>query len=71
MEAYQAWAIIILPSIILGILLAYFIKGRIGMALAGLIPWLSLLAALLYQEYFTPYQGGGEMIETVAFEKTA
>jgi hypothetical protein len=58
-EEIQAWITIIAPSILTGLLLANFIKGRIGIILSGLIPWLGLLMALLYQEYFIPYQGGG------------
>ena len=65
-EETQAWMTIIVPSILIGIILAYYIKGRIGVILAGLVPWLSLLGALLYQEYFIPYQGGGASMWPIA-----
>ena len=65
-EEAQAWITIIVPSILFGITLAYFIKGRSGKILAGLIPWLGLLASLLYQEYFVPYQGGGASMWPIA-----
>jgi hypothetical protein len=65
-EESQAWITIITPSILIGFILAYFFKGRIGIILAGLIPWLGLLGALLYQEYFIPYQGGGASMWPIA-----
>lgn len=41
-------------------------KGRLGIVLSGAIPWLGLLAGLLYQEYFVPYQGGGASMWPIA-----
>jgi hypothetical protein len=47
------------PSL-LGIILGmYFPKKIWGYAVSGLLPWLTLLCILLYQEYFVPYSGGG------------
>jgi len=65
-EEERAWITIIVPSLLTGFMLAYFIRGRIGLILAVLIPWLGLLAALLYQEYFVPYQGGGASMWPIA-----
>ncbi len=65
-EEVQAWITIIAPSILTGLILANFIKERIGIILSGLIPWLGLLMALLYQEYFIPYQGGGASMWPIA-----
>ncbi|BCL61968.1 hypothetical protein DGMP_26610 [Desulfomarina profundi] len=66
MEAYQVWAMVVIPSGITGIVLSYFVKGKIGMILAGLLPWSGVLAAILYQEYFLPYQGGGASMWPIA-----
>ena len=65
-EETQAWTILIILSISTGGLFAYYIKGRFGAILSGLIPWLGLLASLLYQEYFVPYQGGGASMWPIA-----
>lgn len=62
----NAWLLVLIPSAITGLVCAYFIKGRLGIILAGAIPWLGLLAAILYQEYFTPYQGGGASMWPIA-----
>ncbi|WP_321323095.1 hypothetical protein [Thiomicrorhabdus sp.] len=47
-----AWLMIITPSIITGIILAYFVKGRLGLILSALVPWIGLLIALLCEHYF-------------------
>ncbi len=52
------WATILIPSAIIGILCGYFIKRKLGIVLAGAIPWLTLLAIILYNEYAMPYQSG-------------
>ena len=65
-EEAQAWLTIIVPSLLTGLLLALFFRGRIGLILSGLLPWLGLLVMLLYQEYFVPYQGGGASMWPIA-----
>ena len=65
-EGVIVWALLLIPSAIVGILCARFIKHGIGFVLAGLIPWLGLLAVLLYNEYFVPYRGGGASMWLVA-----
>lgn len=52
------WALILIPSALFGLLCAYYIKGRLGPFVAGIIPWLGLLCYILYSNYF---EGGVEM----------
>jgi hypothetical protein len=60
------WIIIIISSAFIGLICAYLFKGRVGVVLAGLIPWSSILAWLLYQEYIVPYKGGGASMWPIA-----
>ena len=62
----QVWLSILVPSAIFGALCAYFIDGIKSFVIAGAIPWLALLAWLMYQEYFVPYQGGGASMWPIA-----
>lgn len=62
----NVWLTILIPSAIVGLLCAFFLKRRLGIVLAGAIPWFGLLAGLLYQEYFVPYQGGGASMWPIA-----
>lgn len=61
-----AWLSILIPSMIVGITCGYFLRDRLGFVIAGAIPWLGLLAFLLYNEYFVPYQGGGASMWPIA-----
>jgi hypothetical protein len=58
--------IVLIPSAIIGIIISYFIRNRLGIILAGAIPWFGILGILLYEEYFTPYKGGGASMWPVA-----
>lgn len=60
------WLYITILSAFTGLICSVFLKGRIGVICSGVIPWLGLLAWLLYQEYFVPYKGGGASMWPVA-----
>ncbi|MDH3977596.1 MAG: hypothetical protein OEU86_03700 [Gammaproteobacteria bacterium] len=60
------WLGLISYSVLAGYLCARFISGKKSVVLAGGIPWFSLLAAIVYTEYFTPYQGGGASMWPIA-----
>ncbi|MBT0588191.1 hypothetical protein [Alteromonas oceanisediminis] len=60
------WLILISLSSLSGLLVARYIQHKISILLAGAIPWLGLLSAILYSEYFMPYQGGGASMWPVA-----
>lgn len=62
----QEWLTIVIGSVVVGLLCAWKFQGRYGLFLAGAIPWFSLLAWLLYHEYFMPYAGGGASMWPVA-----
>jgi uncharacterized membrane protein YeaQ/YmgE (transglycosylase-associated protein family) len=62
-----SWLSLLIPSAIVGIICSYCIKKRrLGIILAFFIPWFGLLAYLIYQEYFVPYQGGGASMWPIA-----
>ena len=44
----------------------FMLKSPWAIYLAGALPWFGLLAALLYTEYFRPYQGGGASMWPIA-----
>ncbi len=60
------WLLILIPSAITGALCSYFLNGKKSFVFAGALPWLGLLGALLYQEYFVPYRGGGASMWPIA-----
>jgi hypothetical protein len=62
----NAWLALLIPSALVGLVCSCFIKTRISVFLAGAIPWLGILAFLLYQEYFVPYQSGGASMWPIA-----
>ena len=53
------WIPLVLLSAGAGAFSALAIRGRKAVLIGAVIPWLGLLARLLYNEYFVPYQGGG------------
>ncbi|WP_303609551.1 hypothetical protein [Gilvimarinus sp. 2_MG-2023] len=57
---------LIVPSLLTGAICALISRGFISAILAGALPWLGLLAALIYSVYFTPYEGGGASLWLVA-----
>ena len=60
------WLILISLSALAGLLTALFVKKTWAIYVAGAVPWFGLLAALLYTEYFVPYQGGGASMWPIA-----
>lgn len=50
MKLVALWVIILIPPALFGLLCAYYVKGRLGPYVAGIIPWLGLLFYLLYFE---------------------
>ena len=61
-----AWIILIVASAVVGLLVALKLSGAVGVVTAGLVPWLGMLAWLLYNEYFVPYRGGGASMWPIA-----
>jgi hypothetical protein len=60
------WIILIVASAIVGMVAALALNGTVGVLAAALIPWLGMLAWLLYNEYFVPYRGGGASMWPIA-----
>ena len=60
------WLSILVPSAIIGIICACFIKGRLGIILAVALPWFGLLGVLLYYDYLVPYHSGGASMWPIA-----
>jgi len=61
----EAWLSIITLSAVVGAACAWRLSGRWGLVCAGTLPWLGLLAWLLYLEQ-QPYRGGGASMWLVA-----
>lgn len=60
------WTTIIILSTVAGVLCAAFFRGTTAWVASALLPWLGVLAWLLYQEYFVPYRGGGASMWPIA-----
>ena len=60
------WIVLIVLSALGGCLCSYFFTGVIAWVASALVPWLGMLAWLLYYEYFVPYQGGGASMWPIA-----
>lgn len=60
------WIPIIGLSVLAGVGSALLVNGRKAILLGAALPWLGVLAWLLYNEYFVPYQGGGASMWPVA-----
>ena len=60
------WLILIGGSTLIGFLTATLLKKSWAVYVAGALPWFALLAALLYTEYFTTYEGGGASMWLIA-----
>jgi len=60
------WLVIIGFSALAGFLCARLLTGTIAWVSSALLPWLGMLAWLLYHEYFVPYQGGGASMWPIA-----
>jgi hypothetical protein len=61
-----AWLTLIVASALVGLASAYLWSGRVGLVIAGAVPWLGMLVWLLYNEYFVPYAGGGASMWPIA-----
>lgn len=62
----HVWLILIGGSVLFGFLTAKLLKKNWAIYIAGAVPWSTLLAALIYAEYFTPYEGGGASMWLIA-----
>lgn len=62
----HVWLILIGGSVLIGYLTAMLLKNNWAIYVAGAVPWFALLAALVYTEYFTPYEGGGASMWLIA-----
>ena len=60
------WIVLIVGSAFIGFLTAILVKNNMAVYLAGAIPWFVLLVAILFTEYFLPYQGGGASMWPIA-----
>ena len=60
------WLTIIVLSAIAGMVCGWFLPGRRAVTWGGAVPWLGLLAWLLYNEYVVPYRGGGASMWPIA-----
>lgn len=60
------WILLLGLSSLAGLLTAIFLKKKWAVYVAGAVPWFGLLAAILYTEYFMPYQGGGASMWPIA-----
>ena len=60
------WLILIGGSILVGYLTALVIRKNWAIYIAGAVPWLALLGALIYTEFFTSYAGGGASMWIIA-----
>lgn len=49
------WMVLLIPSVLIGVLCAFLIKKKWGIFVAGLVPWLGVLIALLCSVYLAPY----------------
>ena len=65
-RAMNPWTPLVLLSAGAGAFSALAIRGRKAVLIGAVIPWLGLLAWLLYHEFFVPYQGGGASMWPIA-----
>jgi hypothetical protein len=60
------WPVILIGSVLIGVSCALVSTRRLALVAAAVLPWLTLLAVLLYYEYFAPYQGDGASLWPIA-----
>jgi hypothetical protein len=60
------WIYLVLLSAFVGSICGIVFRGRAVVLTGAGIPWFGLLAWLLYNEYFVPYQGGGASMWPIA-----
>jgi hypothetical protein len=57
---------VMVPSALFGAACAWLSEGRFARVLSGAVPWLSVLAWLIYNKYLLLYQGGGASMWPIA-----
>ncbi len=62
----NVWIMLVIPSFAFGAIIALLLNKSWAIYMAGIIPWLGVLSAILYTEYFMPYQGGGASMWPIA-----
>jgi hypothetical protein len=62
----EAWGVVGLLSALVGGAAGRLIKHPIAIVVGAAAAWCGLLAWLLYNEYFVPYQGGGASMWPIA-----
>ena len=62
----NAWVPLVGLSVMAGVLSAFLFSGIRAVLAGAALPWFGLLAWLLYNEYFVPYQGGGASMWPIA-----
>ena len=62
----SVWLALILLSAFAGAICGSILRGRRAIIFGGAVPWAGLLAWLLYNEFFVPYQGGGASMWPIA-----
>lgn len=50
------WMALLIPSAVFGAICALVTRNKLGMLIAGLLPWMCVLAALLYSVYVVPFE---------------
>ncbi|HEX8394398.1 MAG TPA: hypothetical protein VF665_18780 [Longimicrobium sp.] len=60
------WSILIVLSALAGVVCGWIIPGRRSVAWGAAVPWLGMLAWLLFNEYLVPSQGGGASMWPIA-----
>ena len=60
------WSMLIVLSALAGVTCGWILRGRRAVAWGGAVPWLGVLAWLLYNEYFVPDPGGGASMWPIA-----
>jgi len=62
----EGWGVLGLLSALVGCAAGLLVKHPIAIVVGAAAAWLGLLAWLLYNEYFVPYQGGGASMWPIA-----
>ena len=62
----SVWSVLILLSALAGGICGLIFRGKRAIIFGGAAPWFGVLAWLLYNEYFVPYQGGGASMWPIA-----
>jgi len=60
------WLISGLAALAVGVVAGLLFRDVIAILVGAIIPWLGLLAAIIYGVYFVPHQGGGYALWPIA-----